>query len=128
MICFFCAFPSPCVECSQEREDARRNILQASGRKVRERASLAYSLEGGSAGGKEMVADKSYRDQGMTRMADVRFQKCLMTWYFSVRRTPTKNITEDLSKLEFSVAELAYVDMEVSGYDRRVVYYFWIMT
>ena len=46
----------------QEREDARRNILQASGRKVRERASLAYGLEGGSAGGKEMVTDKSYRD------------------------------------------------------------------
>lgn len=111
------------MEFLQEREDARRNILQASGRKVRERASLAYSLEAGSAGGKEMVADKSYRDNGVMRMADVRFQKCLMTWYFSVRRTPTKHITEDLSKLEFSVAELAYVDMEVCDYDRYFVCY-----
>ena len=75
-----------------------------------------------------MVTDKSYRDKVGARMADERVQKCLMTWYFSVRRTPTKHVIDDLLRLEFSVAELAYVDMEVGGYDRRVVYYFWIIT
>ena len=48
-------------------------------------------------------------------MADERFQKCMMTWYFSIRRLATKYLVDDLAKLEFSQAELAYIDMEVGG-------------
>lgn len=87
--------------------------MQAAGRKVRQRASVVYDAAVGTAGGKEIVDDKSYRDKGGKRMADERFQKCMMTWYFSIRRVDTKHLVDDLTKLEFSLAELAYVDMEV---------------
>lgn len=99
----------------QEKEDARKNIVQSTGRKVRETAVTAYGSAVGSAGGREIIADKTYRDNGRQRMADARFQKCMQTWYFSIRRMPAKHITDDLSKMEFSRAELAYIDMEV-GY------------
>lgn len=99
----------------QEREDARKNILQAAGRKVRETAVTVYGNAVGSAGGKEIIADKTYRDHAGNRMADTRFKKCMETWYFSVRRLPAKHIVNDLSKLEFSRAELAYIDMEVGS-------------
>lgn len=114
----------PDMGCAQEREDARRNILQVAGRKVRERASMVYSAAGGSTIWKEIVSDESYRDRGGERMADERFQQCMMTWYFSIRRLPTKHLVDDLSKLEFSVTELAYVDMEVGSCIELVASYF----
>lgn len=83
------------------------------GRKVRERAALVYGLAVGSAGGAAIVGDTSYRDKVGERMADERFQKCMMTWYFCIRRLRTKHIIDDLAMLEFSLAELAYIDMEV---------------
>jgi len=97
----------------QERDDARKNILQASGRKVRETAVTAYGTAVGSAGGREIVADKTYRDHAGKRMAEARFKKCMETWYYSIRRLPAKHIMNDLSQLEFSQAEVAYIDMEV---------------
>ena len=82
---------------------------------VRERAAAVYGQAVGTAGGQAIVGDKSYRDKGGDRMADERFQKCMTTWYFSIRRVPTKYLVNDLSKLEFSLAELAYIDMEVGA-------------
>lgn len=87
--------------------------MHVAARKVRECAMREYSAAVGAAGGEEILQDRSYRDKAGVRMADERFQKCLMMWYFTIRRLDTKYVVNDLSKLEFCQAELAFVDLEV---------------
>lgn len=98
------------------RNDYRKNFLAEALGAVRKVASTLYGdSENGSEGKVEIVRDKTYRDKAGIRMADERFKMCLLEWYCSIRRVGMmlKNSFLDISKLEFTRAELALVDLEV---------------
>lgn len=85
---------------------------------VRKLATTLYGAsENGSIGKVQIVDDLSYRDKDGLRMGDERFQQCLLEWYCNIRRVSASLRTsdfQDITKLEFTRAEVALVDMEVS--------------
>lgn len=105
----------------QMRYDVRGNYLHASSAAVRMATASSYGESAaGSVGKRAIVNDSTYRDKDGKRMGDERFQSCAMAWYVSIRRVDARMLDDfqDISKLEFTRAELALVDMEVriAGY------------
>lgn len=85
---------------------------------VRKLATTLYGAsENGSQGKLQIIEDLTYRDKDGYRMADDRFQQCLLEWYCTIRRVPSAlrmSDLNDITKLEFTRAELALLDLEVS--------------
>lgn len=100
------------------RNDYRKNFMADALAAVRKLATTLYGeSENGSPGKLQIVQDLTYRDRNGVRMGDDRFQKCLLEWYCNIRRVPSSLRTsdfQDISKLEFTRAEVALLDLEVS--------------
>lgn len=98
------------------RSDVRGNYLHAASAAIRLAVVTAYGDSAqGSYGKQQIVQDLTYRDEDGKRMGDERFQSCARAWYVSIRRVDSRLLHEfqDISKMEFTRAELALVDMEV---------------
>lgn len=84
------------------RADLRGNYLHAASAAIRKATTSAY---GDSASGSieriQIVEDLSHRDKDGKRMADVRFQLCILAWYTSIRRVDARMLDDfqDITKL-----------------------------
>ena len=98
----------------QLQDDVSRNFKHLAMAQVRQAVCRQYG-EVGSVGAVAIVDDKTYRDKDGMRMADERFQACIAAYYIQIRRVKAQHLpdVQDLGKLEFTLEELALVDLEV---------------